>query len=48
LTQLKSDKSIVKNFKNIKKGDHILVSNLNETLEAETTKINNKGRTDGK
>ena len=48
LTQLKSDKSIVKNFKNIKKGDHILVSNLNETLEAETTKINIKGRTDEK
>ena len=48
LTQLKSDKSIIKSFKNIKKGDHILVSNLNETLEAETIKINNKGRTDGK
>ena len=48
LTQLKSDKSIIKSFKNIKKGDHILVSNLNETLEAEAIKINNKGRTDGK
>ena len=48
LTQLKSDKSIIKSFKNIKKGDHILVSNLDETLEAETIKINNKGRTDGK
>ena len=35
-------------IKNIKKGDHILVSNLNETLEAEAIKINNKGRTDGK
>ena len=45
---LKSDKSIIKSFKNIKKGDHILVSNLNETLEAEAIKINNKGRTDGK
>ena len=48
LTQLKSDKSIIKSFKDIKKGDHILVSNLNETLEAETIKINSKGRTDGK
>ena len=48
LTQLKSDKSIIKSFKNIKKGDHILVSNLNETLEAETIKINDKGSTDGK
>ena len=48
LTQLKTDKSIIKSFKNIKKGDHILVSNLNETLEAEAIKINNKGRTDGK
>ena len=48
LTQLKSDKSIIKSFKNIKKGDHILVSNLNETLEAEAIKVNNKGRTDGK
>ena len=48
LTQLKSDKSIIKSFKNIKKGDQILVSNLNETLEAETIKINSKGRTDGK
>ena len=48
LTQLKSYKSIIKSFKNIKKGDHILVSNLNETLEAEAIKINNKGRTDGK
>ena len=48
LTQLKSDKSIIKSFKNIKKGDQILVSNLNETLEAETIKINDKGSTDGK
>ena len=48
LTQLKSDKSIIKSFKNIKKGDHILVSNLNETIEAEAIKINNKRRTDGK
>ena len=48
LTQLKSDKSIIKSFKNIKKGDRILVSNLNETLEAETIKINDKGSTDGK
>ena len=48
LTQLKSDKSIIKSFKNIKKGDQILVSNLNETLEAETIKINYKGSTDGK
>ena len=48
LTQLKSNKSIIKSFKNIKKGDHILVSNLNETLEAETIKINDKGSTDGK
>ena len=39
LTQLKSDKSIIKNFKNIKKGDHILISNLNETLEAEAIEI---------
>ena len=44
LTQLKSDKSIIKSFKNIKKGDQILVSNLNETLEAETIKINDKGK----
>ena len=48
LTQLKSDKSIIKSFKNIKKGDQILVSNLNETLEAETIKIKDKGSTDGK
>ena len=39
LTQLKSDKSIIKNFKNINKGDHILISNLNETLEAEAIEI---------
>jgi len=39
LTQLKSDKSIIKNFNNIKKGDHILISNLNETLEAEAIEI---------
>ena len=39
LTQLKSDKSIVKDFKNINKGDHILISNFNETLEAETLEI---------
>ena len=48
LTQLKSDKSIIKNFKNIKKGDQILVSNLKETLEAEAIKINIKGGNDGK
>ena len=48
LTQLKSDKSIIKSFKNIKKGDQILVSNLKETLEAEAIKINYKGSTDGK
>ena len=48
LTQLKSDNSIIKNFKNIKKGDQILVSNLNETLEAEAIKINIKGGNDGK
>lgn len=48
LTQLKSDKSIIKNFKNIKKGDQLLVSNLNETLEAEVIKINNKGENDDK
>ena len=39
LTQLKSDKSIIKNFKNINKGDHILISNSNETLEAEAIKV---------
>ena len=48
LTQLKSDKSIIKNFKNIKKGDQLLVSNLNETLEAEVIKINNKGENNDK
>ena len=41
LTQLKSDKSIVKDFKNINKGDHILISNSNETLEAEAIKVKN-------
>ena len=41
LTQLKSDKSIIKNFKNINKGDHILISNSNETLEAEAIKVKN-------
>ena len=41
-------KSIIKNFKNIKKGDHLLVSNLKETLEAEVIKINNKGGHDDK
>ena len=39
LTQLKSDKSIIKNFKNINKGDQILISNSNETLEAEAIKV---------
>ena len=39
LTQLKSDKSIIKNFNKINKGDHILISNLNETLEAEAIEI---------
>ena len=41
LTQLKSDKSIIKDFKNINKGDHILISNSNETLEAEAIKVKN-------
>ena len=48
LTQLKSDKSIIKDFKNIKKGDQVLISNFNETLEAEIIKIINKGGTNGK
>ena len=47
-TQLKSDKSIIKDFKNIKKGDQVLISNFNETLEAEIIKIINKGGTNGK
>ena len=47
-TQLKSDKSIIKDFKNIKKGDQVLISNFNETLEAEIKKIINKGGTNGK
>ena len=38
---IKINRVIIKDFKNINKGDHILISNSNETLEAEAIKVKN-------